>query len=102
MVFNIVVKTVVIATSEVVCGPQEVKHGMGWMAVERNLIFYADDGRIEGRDHICVQDSLTVTVAMFQRVGMETNPENTNALVCTPGYIWGNWDEAVYKRRATG
>ena len=81
MVFNIVVKTVVIATLEVVCGPQEVKHGMGWMAVERNLIFYADDGRIEGRDHIRIQYALTVIDTMLRLVGPETNLDKTKALV---------------------
>ena len=24
------------------------------------------------------------------------------ALVCTPGYIWGNWIKAAYKHRAIG
>ena len=52
MIFNIGVDVVVRATLEVVCGPQEARHGMGWAAGERNLIFYADNGRIGGRYHI--------------------------------------------------
>ena len=38
---------------------------MGWAAGEHNLIFYVDDRRIGGRDHIWVQDALTVSVAIF-------------------------------------
>ena len=102
MILNTVVDTVVIAVLEVFFGPQESRHRMGWAAGERNLVFYADDGKIVGRDHIWVQDALTVTVEMFRRVGLDTNLEETKALVCTPGYIWGMWTEAAYKRRATG
>ena len=51
MIFNIVVDAVVRSFLDVVCGPQETQHGLGWEAGERNLIFHADDGRIAGRDH---------------------------------------------------
>ena len=102
MIFNIVANTVVIAVLEVVCRPQEDRHGMGWAAGERNLVLYMDGGRIAGRYHIWVQDALMVTAEMLQRVGLETNLEKTKALVCTLGYIWGNWSKAAYKRRATG
>ena len=46
MIFNSVVDAVLRAVLEVVCGPQEARHGMGWAAGEQNLMFYADDGRI--------------------------------------------------------
>ena len=67
---------------------------MVWAAGERNLVFYADDRRVVGRDHIWAQDALMVAVVMFRRVGLETNLEKTKALVCTPGYIWGKWIKA--------
>ena len=72
---------------ELVCGPQSVRHGMGWAAGNHNLIFYTNDGRIGGRDHIWVQDYLAVSVVMLQCMGLETNLEKTKDLVCTPGYI---------------
>ena len=53
------------AVLDEVCGTQEAQHGSGWAAGERNVIFYADDGRIAGRDHKWVHYVLTVTVAMF-------------------------------------
>ena len=81
IIFNIAADVVVRATLEVVCGPQESQHGMGWAAGERKLIFYAEDGRICGRDHIWVQDTLMVSVAVFQRMGLEINMEKTNSLV---------------------
>ena len=69
---------------------------------ERNLIFYADDGRIAGRYHMWVQDEMSVTVAMFCRMGLGKNLEKTKTMVFTPEFIWGKWGEHVYKRRATG
>ena len=54
---------------------------MGWEAGERNLVLYADVGRIVGRDHIWVQDAPTMTVAMLRRVGLYTNLKNTKSLV---------------------
>ena len=62
---------------------------MGWEEGERNLVFYADGGCISGRDHIGAQEALTETLAMCRRVGIETNLENNNALIYTPGYISG-------------
>ena len=60
---------------------------MVWTEVEHNLVFCADDWRIAVRNHIRVQDDLMVTMAMFKRVGIDTNTEKTKSLVCTPGYI---------------
>ena len=90
------------AVLEVVLGPQEEQYKMVRATGEWNLVFYADDGRILGRDHIWLQDALTVTVEMFRRVGLDTNLESMRALVCIPGYIWGNWSEAAYNRKDTG
>ena len=101
MIFNIMVDAEMREAFEVVYGPQEAQHRMGWPAGESNLVLYADYGRIAGRDHISVQDALTVTVAMYRRVGLDNNMEKTKALVCTPVYIWGKWIEAAYNHRNT-
>ena len=74
---------------------------MGWADGERNLIFYADNGRIVGQDHEWVQDALSVTVAMFHRMGLETNLEKIKSMVCTTGFIWVEWGEQAYKQRAS-
>ena len=46
MIYNIVVGAVVWAVLEEVCRPQEAHHEIGWEVGERNLVLYADDGRI--------------------------------------------------------
>ena len=99
---NIVVDAVVWAVLDAVCGPQDPQHDLGWAAGERNLIFYTDDGRMAGQDHKWVQDTLSVAVAMFYIMGLETNLDNTKAVVCTPCFIWGKWGGQAYKRRVVG
>ena len=51
MIFNTVVDVVARAALDVVCGTQEEQHRLGWASGEKNLVFYADNGRIAGRDH---------------------------------------------------
>ena len=91
MIFNIVVDALVREVLDVVCGTQEAQHGLGWEVWERNVVFYSDDGRIAGHDHMWIQDALLVKVAMFLRMGLETNLEKTKAMICTSGFIWREW-----------
>ena len=49
-----------------------------------------------------MKEALTVTVAMFRRVVLETNMEKIKSLMCNPGYIWGGWSYEEYKCQATG
>ena len=101
MVYNILVDVVVRATLELVYGPQEARHGMGWAAGKQNLIFYADNGSIVGKNKIWVQEALTVSVSMFLRMGLEKNQEKTKKLVWTLRYIWEDWSETDHKRKDT-
>ena len=89
MISNIVVDAVAQAVLVVVCRPQEARHVLVWAARERNIIFYADDSRILGQDHVWFQDALSATVEMFRRMGLETNLEKTKTMVFTPRFIWG-------------
>ena len=57
---------------------------------------------ISGQGHEWVQDALAVTVKMLLRMGIEVNLKKTKAMVCTPGFIWGKWEETSYKRREKG
>ena len=91
MVFNIMVDAVVREVCYSVCRPQKAQHGLYWAAGERNLVFYANDGRIVRQDHEWVQDELMVTVAMFCRMGLETNLDKTNSMVCTSRLVCGEW-----------
>ena len=90
------------AVVDVVCEPQEDQHGLGWSAGERNLFFCANYGRIAGRYHEWVKDTLKLTVAMFCRLVIETNLNNTKAMFCMPSFIWVKWGEQDYKRREMG
>ena len=65
MIFNIVVDAVARAVLELICGPQEVWHRMGWLTGERKVVFYVYYGRIAGRGHFWLQDTLMATVAML-------------------------------------
>ena len=52
MISNTVVDAVLRALLEVVYGPQEGRHSIGWAEGYQNLVFFKDGGRIAGRDHI--------------------------------------------------
>ena len=41
-------------------------------------------------------------VRMFERFGLQTNLNNTKAVICTTGFIWGQQGAEAYKLRATG
>ena len=86
-IFNIVVDAVVRAALQEICGPQESQHGFVWEAEDPNICFYADDGRISGRNTILVQTALTAMVIMFERVGLQTNMSKTKAMICTPWFM---------------
>ena len=49
-----------------------------------------------------MKEALTVMIAMFCQMGLETNLEKSKAMVCTPGLIWGKVGEMDYKRQVTG
>ena len=100
--FNIIVDAVFRGALQEICGPKESQHGSGWLVGENNICFYADDGRIAGRDPIWVQTALTTMVRMFERVSLQTKLNKTKAVICTTGFIWIKRGDEVYKQRATG
>ena len=53
-IFNIVVDAVVSAVLLEVCGLHESQHGLGWAAGEHNIVLYAEDSHIVGRNPIWV------------------------------------------------
>ena len=102
IILNTVVDAVVQEALKLLCSQKEAHHGMGWSAGEKKLVYYAYAGRIAVRDHKWVQDALTVMVDIFCKMELEYNLNKTNAMVFTPGFIWGEWGETAYKRQATG
>ena len=65
-------------------------------------MFYADNGRIPGRNPIWVQMMLTTVVRMFERVGLQNKLGSTKSSFYTPGPIWGKLGVEAYKWRETG
>ena len=86
---NIVVNAVVWAMLMKVCGNQEAQHGLVWASEDQDVVFYADDGRIAGRNPMWVQGALILRAWIFEQVGLYTNLGKTNSMTCTPGFIWG-------------
>ena len=61
---------------------------MGWAVGEHKIVFYADNGRIKGRNHIWVQTKLTEVLQIFDRVGLLTNIGKIKTMVRTLGFVW--------------
>ena len=66
-----------------------------WASDEQNIVFYMNDGKIEGRKSIWVHTILIYTERMFERVVLKTNTGKTKSMVCTPGFIWGQHKAAA-------
>ena len=67
------------------------------MLWELFVIFYVDDGYIASRDPDFLQRALNMLVEIFQRTGLETNIKKTQAMVCTPGMIWVQLSQDLYR-----
>ena len=93
--FHILVKTVVSLVLLELYVLQEAQNGLGWEAGKQEIMFYADDGHIVGQTHNWVQNKLPALVPMFERASLYKNLGNTNVMVCTPGFIWGQQGEAA-------
>ena len=80
-IFNIMVGEVVMAVLLEVCGSQEVHNGLGWTSGENTILFYAEDGRISGRNPIWGHTTLRAVVRMFKSVLMQTNIDKNKVIV---------------------
>ena len=47
-------------------------------------------------------DSAEENGKKFERVSLQKNLNKTKAVICTPGFIWGQQVDESYKRQATG
>ena len=67
-IFNIVVDAVVRVGLLEFYGTQEAHHGLVWAALDHNIVFYVDNGRIVGCNPIWIHKTLMALVKMFERV----------------------------------
>ena len=55
-----------------------------------------------GNNLIWVQTTLVAVVRMFNRVRLRKNIDKDKAMVCNPGFFWGQQGKAAHKRREKG
>jgi hypothetical protein len=101
--FNIIVNAVVHEWMQLM---QELLDDMeGNLANHINAlfsIFYANGGYIASRNAKFLQEAINILVAMFKRVGLETNTKKTQAMVCMPGRIRVQLPTDSYRRMREG
>jgi hypothetical protein len=65
-------------------------------------IFYVDDTYLASSDPDFLQRALNVIVGLFDRVGLKTNVQKMQAMICTPGRIRIQLPEDSYTRMHGG
>ena len=66
-------------------------------------VFYADDGMVGVTDPKWLQGAFSALVAIFGRVGLQTNVDKTVSMACQPCRTGtGNRTEEGYRWRITG
>ena len=66
-------------------------------------VFYADDGMVGATDPQWLQGAFSALVAIFDRVGLQTNVDKTVSMACQPCRAGsGNRTAEGYRRRVTG
>ena len=65
-------------------------------------IFYEDDRYLASKDPEFLQRALNVLVDLFARVGLETNVQKTQTMICMPGRIRTQLLTASYQRMQRG
>ncbi len=82
--FNIIVDTVVRKWMKLMCETLDDSAGDLTDQIKALFaIFYVDDGYIASRDAEFLQEALDILVETFKRVGLATNTNKTQAMVCT-------------------
>ena len=102
-IFNVVVDVVVRHWIEGLVAETAEKGETGREGRHQLAVFYADDGMVVSLDPSWLQGGFSALVAIFDRVGLQTNVRKTVSMACHP--CWdgaGNRTEAGYVRRLTG
>ena len=61
-------------------------------------IFYVGNANLASRDPGLLQKAMNIIDDLFERVGLETNKQKTQAMTCTPGKILTQLTQALYFR----
>ena len=65
----------------------EARDGLGYKVDNRQVLFYADDGFLSSTHAEWLQAAFDLLTALFDRIGLCTNPKKTKVIVCLPGAI---------------
>jgi hypothetical protein len=99
-IFNIVSDAVVRYWLSTVSMDIEVPvSGVGDGGREHSALFYADDGEVSSRDPAWLQGAIDVLAELFGRVGLKTNTDKTEVMICHPGHISTRVSDEAYGRR---
>ena len=100
-IFNVVVDVVVRHWLE---GLQNANYEKGATGGEHfSAVFYADDGMVGASDPAWLQGAFSALVAIFDRVGLQTNVDKTVSMACHPCRARnGNRTTKGYRQRMTG
>jgi hypothetical protein len=50
-------------------------------------VYYVDDAYLASRDLVFLQEAIDIIVKLFAHVGLKTNVQKTQTMICTPGRI---------------
>ena len=102
-IFNVVVDAVLRQWIEGLITETEEKGETGREGRHQSAVFYADDGMVVLSDPAWLQGAFSALVAIFGRVGLQTNVNNTVSMACHPCRAGtGNRTTEGYRRRLTG
>ena len=102
-IFNVVVEAVVRHWIDGIVDEAEEKGETGREGRHQSAVFYADDGMVVSSDPAWFQGAFSALVAIFNRVGLQTNVGKTVIMACHPCWAGaGNRTKAGYSRRLTG
>jgi hypothetical protein len=65
-------------------------------------VYYVDDAYLASRDPVFLQEAVDIIVKLFARVGLETNVQKTQMMICTPGRIHIQLPSESYKQLHRG
>ena len=100
-IFNVVVDAVVRHWLEGLKTAKEEKGAKG--GGHFSAVFYTDDGMVGATDPKWLQGAFSALVAIFDRVGQQTNADKTVSMACQPCRAWtGNRTAEGYRRQITG
>ena len=99
-IFNIISDAVVRYWFSTVSADTEAPvSGVGVGGRAHSALFYADDGEISSRDPEWLQGAIDVLADLFGRVGLKTNTDKTEVMICHPGHISTRISDEAYGRR---